>query len=859
MDFLYRMHLVDFDPKDGRQIQANWDWIREAIRLSSASLYSEIEKIDYGSAPPPVKNKIRKYLLRGRYRSTPFGMWAGVGVGTWGVNTLAELPLCYSPIVEDGPISADVPFQEDKSYQAAPGLKVHGQEIHYWTYCPESEGWRISFLDKNPLLEILLAYFEKCHKLDFETFKTFFKTKNKEYLHRIWKMLLESGVVVSEDFVEVSSSRGDLGIDVMLVSKLSVNRAVQEKLEHLVTEIGNLFVPVESDYLGKFKAWFSHSFDDRFVPISLLAHQHEFFKPLFPIKPDSGSNAELMQQLWKQSRTFDLSTCFQDKQTDLDHLQIAFKVLGENEVFVENIVCNRPFAYSGRFSLAPSVKQFLIEKHGKSPSDAVLADIVFFESSKSNYIARHENIFRYTIYPFGPSGKNQCRLGTEDLLLGLRENRMVLYSQRLGTQVIPIVQHPINPEQISHPLSRMQWEIANQDQYRFLPYQDPAFQNSRYVPRLTWKGVILQGTRWILNSRDHKSKNELFEFLQNSGIACPVQAGHLDRELVVDWTDPIELGFLWEELRRLTEITLYECPWIQSSPFQADNGQQLYPQMVYFWRGKKKAETPLGFLNRIVDSDAGWIYARIGIKETYLIPFLAKALPQLIREIKSKFQLHRWYCLFYDSDVKEIRLRIHLADPDSLRHIRCELEDSLRKSGWVDSVQFGDYYPEFEKYSLANQGISCSESLFHLESEAIFLGDDCRNIPPILSWEPGRRLAWITNRYHCLIEMTGIQLEFFRYLRGLLKQIPSKERPRYRVTDLRPSRLDETLGIESFQAIGRSLASATPEELLRIIPNQLHMCCNRAFPLDTYLQERRVMYGIYGLLGKSLYCRSSTL
>ena len=98
MDFLYRMHLVDFDLKDREQIHKNWNWIKQAIRLSSDSLYQEIENKDFDSLTSSTKSKLYKYLLRGRYRSTPFGLWAGVGLGNWGNANKIELPISYREI-----------------------------------------------------------------------------------------------------------------------------------------------------------------------------------------------------------------------------------------------------------------------------------------------------------------------------------------------------------------------------------------------------------------------------------------------------------------------------------------------------------------------------------------------------------------------------------------------------------------------------------------------------------------------------------------------------------------------------------------------------------------------------------------
>ncbi|RIW12176.1 hypothetical protein D0X99_19665 [Algoriphagus lacus] len=863
MDFLYRMHLVDFDPRDTNQILTNWDWIKQALKLSSDSLYQEIENRDFDTLSPFTKAKLYKYLLRGRYRSTPFGLWAGVGLGNWGSANQIELPIAYREIIGNISNDAGKQTQEPSKYRSAPGLKAYADQIQYWSYCRQEEGWRISYLDKNPLVAILLTYFEKSETLDFRIFQTFFKTKKENKILEIWEMLIESGFLIPDNLPEVATSPLEMGLDIKLTSKITINRVIQEKLKNLISEIGHLFVPVESEFLNNFKAWFRYTFDDRFVPLSLLAHQNDFSIHSEPemetMKKDLSHSPEILGELWRNAEEFDLSRCFDKKKTELHHLQIAFKIFGDNELFIENIVCNRPFAYSGRFSLDSEIKNLVSSKIEDISQEAVFADLILFESQKSNHISRHDNVFDFSIFPFG-CGTPKNHLGTDDLHLGFRQERLILISQKLNKQVVPVVQHPLNPNQISHPLSRVIWEIGNQDQYRFLPYQDPTFQSSSYVPRLTWNGIILQEKRWILNSKSHSSQKDLHQFLQKSNIPSSILAGHLDRELVLDWTDPTELGFLWEELQRLKEVTIYECPWKEHSPFQKQDGQQLYPQVIYSWKGKSRTAAAIQFQNRIIGSDPCWTYARIGIKEEGLMPFLFKPFPRIILGLKEKYLLKKWYFLFYNSPKSEIRLRLLPRDQHLNPQLASDLRKGLMECGWIESVQFDPYYPEFEKYDLPDRGIETSESIFHQESELMILGDENRDYTSILTWEERDRRSWITQTYHRLIELSGRQDLFFHYYQGLVKQIPALERRELNKAGIFQSEIvKDCYGAEIFNSEFSKIASGSEEVLLRLIPNHIHMCCNRAFPTETQEHERRVIYGLYKKLGKSLHGRLTNL
>ncbi|SFT46325.1 thiopeptide-type bacteriocin biosynthesis domain-containing protein [Algoriphagus locisalis] len=859
MDFLYRMHLVDFDPMDKDEIQKNWHWIKQAIQLSSRSLFQELEKQEFDSLSQSTQAKIHKYLLRGRYRATPFGLWAGVGLGRWGDCNQVDLPLVYSQIEKEEYLKYKQLPKLTTKYRLAPGLKVYSSQVQFWSYCSKEEGWRISYLDKNPLILILISYFKKSDNLGFSNFQNFFNTSNRQELRTLWEMLLESGLLIREGFPAVESTPANIGWDVRIKSKITLSHGIHEKLETLISELGNLFVPVESEYLRNFKSWFVQAYDDRFVPLSLLAHQQDFFTHGAVTESEEHLyNKDLQAILWDEKEELDLSNCFAKKHTDLHHLQIAFKLIGGRDIYIENIVCNRPFAYSGRFSLDPEIKNWAEDNLEAISASSMKADIILFETSKSNHICRHDNAFQYSIYPFGAGIKND-HLGVDDLLLGIRNKRLVLYSQKLDKEILPVVQHPLNPDQISHTLSRLIWEIGNQDQHRFLPYHHPSFQKASYTPRLTWQGIILQGRKWIINSNDFSGKNALLVYLNESEIPCPLIAGHLDRELLLNWRRALELDFLWEELTRMHEVTIFECPWKDNSPFKTKTDQHLYPQFIYSRKGKASDHPKIDFLNRISSPDERWIYLRIAVKEAGILPLLLKPLPSILKHMKNQSNLQKWYFLIYSSARPEIRLRVLTDEKTEKRKLESELARALMESGWVEKVNSSLYYPEYDKYALLDGDMKVSESIFHLESEVVLLGNYEYQTKPIITWDVETRQTWIIETYFNVIQMCRKTEEFLAFYKGLIKGIPIRERKELNKSVNPSTQSYNSIPIEFFESEFSKIADSSEEILMRIIPNHLHMCCNRSFPFDTAMHERQVIYGLYKRLGRSIYGRLNSL
>src|SRR5690606_29767758 len=118
--------------------------------------------------------------------------------------------------------------------------------------------------------------------------------------------------------------------------------------------------------LREFKRWFRLHYDDRFVPIQQISHIYDFSAGMN--HPNSGEVDENQHSplpgLFDAEEEIDLSQHFESKQADIRHLQFVFKLCGQEEIFIENIVCNREFAYSGRFSLDPAIKNIVSRQLG---------------------------------------------------------------------------------------------------------------------------------------------------------------------------------------------------------------------------------------------------------------------------------------------------------------------------------------------------------------------------------------------------------------------------------------------------------------------------------------------------------------
>src|SRR5690606_7269137 len=135
-------------------------------------------------------HKLLKYLLRGRYRSTPFGYWAGVGLGKWGSS--------YSlPDLETKPITtinsrSTLPEKSTPTRYCLPvGFKKNKSHYIFWSFDKAKEGWLSKFVETNKVVEMIIEWLQNNPFLELDSFISWFESSDNREINAIWEKLIE--------------------------------------------------------------------------------------------------------------------------------------------------------------------------------------------------------------------------------------------------------------------------------------------------------------------------------------------------------------------------------------------------------------------------------------------------------------------------------------------------------------------------------------------------------------------------------------------------------------------------------------------------------------------------------------------
>ncbi|MEB2778447.1 thiopeptide-type bacteriocin biosynthesis protein [Algoriphagus sp. D3-2-R+10] len=716
MDFLFRAPLLTIDPRNNEEVEKHWEQILNAISYSSQGFVQTLRGKELKDLSAHQKQKLLKYLLRGRYRATPFGYWAGVGLGNWG-SAYSLTDLDTEPILPINTHQSAPNKKEFNTYCLPEGFKKNNHHYVFWSYHDEKEGWLANFIVQSKVVDMVYEWLNEHSFLIFGTFSSWFETEDEGRIKAIWEHLIKSGILITCPATQ--DNKTGKTIDLKIKNSITIPKEIKNRLEVIPKEMGALFVPVDTTFLETFKAWFIARFDDRFVRMDRVMKHKDFWPGNYDIQsiPPKPS-LEISGTFWEMGQELDLSRLIDKMEIgNLRQLQAVFRIGKAEEIQLENFACNYPYAFMGRFGKDPSIHEYfrktIIDKPEK---DTLFADLLLKESGKSQQIGSHLNLFDYSIDSTGGQyGKNILQLN--DLWIGVPEGTCVqLYSESQDKKVIPVIQHPLNPSFISHPVSRILWHIAKQDVVRFLPHSHPAFQDSRYTPKLKWGGICLQREKWTIKVEDLKKFGSLSRMKKEWHLPELVTFGNHDRELVLDLNRPSERNIIEKELRSKGKCHISSADWVDQSPTYTRDRTQIYPQIVTGWNFDlpySKLPKEINFQNK---PDGNWIYVRIHLDSSCLDPFMKKGLSSLIKNVEATGAFQRWFFLYYTTKQQEIRVRFQLKDLGSRALLKEGIFKELEESELILSYNFEPYYPEESKFG---SGMEISEAIFSLESELI--------------------------------------------------------------------------------------------------------------------------------------------
>jgi len=381
-------------------------------------------------------------------------------------------------------------------------------------------------------------------------------------------------------------------------------------------------------------------------------------------------------------------------------------------------------------------------------SEAIYAEIVYLPEGRIGNVLCRPVLRAYEIVYLGRSGAPIDRqLPADDLLVGMRDGKFILYSQRLRRRVIPRMSnaHGYSRPGLS-PLYRFLCDLQNQGGMRVPYFSWGALAKLDALPRVRIGRVVLACAQWRISSAESKSISDSDRYAafqkvkkmqRERGLPRWVVLAQGDNVLPVDLDNPLSVDSLLHLLNRSPEAVLVEMyPQHKHQCATGPEGYYEHELVVPLTNSRSIPKehstmpTPLSGYIRHIDSTysvkrterllppgSQWHFVKIYGGSSSLDDLLKGELAPLLSSPSTEDILECWFFVRYSDPETHLRLRFQTKDNTISCDLTRTLEDLLAR-GKLWNIQYDTYRREIERYG-GLEGTLASEEIFCADSEAV--------------------------------------------------------------------------------------------------------------------------------------------
>lgn len=547
----------------------------------------------------------------------------------------------------------------------------------------------------------------------------------------------------------------------------------------------SLFAKEYENELGQFRQAFVNRYEEREVPLAEALDDDLGIG--FPISANGGGNAPLLNGL-ALGKAGEVSGSWRQRENYLLEKLIKIWAAGDEELTltdkdVETLKLKEPLAWPntfsvmcklaaaspgaiavgdfqiamdgvggpsganlfGRFCHADAALQQEVEQHLRAEEaqqpDAVFAEIAHLPEGRIGNILARPVLRDYEIPYLGVSGAPPERqLPLTDLMVSVRDGRVVLRSAQLNCEIVPRLTSAHN------------WSYERASAYKFLcalqaqsrlsgvSWDWEGLNSAPFLPRVKFGRLVLAQARWLAG---HEELKNLAASATTAARFQAVQRWRNERKLpryVVladgDNTLPIDLENVLSvdsfvqivknrngaELREMWPTPDHLCATGSEGAFvhelivpfvrQSENATML--------RLVKNAPAPAICAERSFAPGSEWLYAKIYCGAVTADQVLREAVNPVMHNALSSGAADGWFFIRYSDPDNHLRVRFH-GQPQRLREdVFPALYAALSPwmaDGRVRRMQLDTYEREVERYG-GDVGMMLSEKLFHADSLA---------------------------------------------------------------------------------------------------------------------------------------------
>ncbi len=380
----------------------------------------------------------------------------------------------------------------------------------------------------------------------------------------------------------------------------------------------------------------------------------------------------------------------------------------------------------------------------------IFAEIVHISEGRLGNVITRPSFREYEIPYLAHSNLPESQqIPVNDLMVSIRNNKLILRSKRLNKEVIPRMSNAHNYSASGLPIYHLLCDIQKQGIRPYLNWSWEFLEEAEFLPRVRYKNVILRPAIWNIPAKNLQNLakikgteryNKFKELKEFNQLPRRVILTSGDNGLFLDLSETICIDLLIRASQNIHTIRFTEFLFENDSLIFADendrgyvneiiipfinhnsnlaiteNSQKLVPVQKKEDLFIKKSTIP-----RVFHPFDNWIYYKFytGSKSSDFL--LMGPIFRIINKLKKEKLIQKWFFVRYTDPKYHLRIRFLLSSNADLNRINIEISKALTgvyHDSIIWKVQTETYRREIERYG--PHLIEVSETFFHINSECV--------------------------------------------------------------------------------------------------------------------------------------------
>lgn len=902
-------------------LEEEWEALKLSISQSSAAFYEKIRSVQATELKDldfKVQFTIWKYFNRARFRGTPYGSFAGIATGTL-TDREEEMIFTGSQHLHrfkdwsyqnDSDVTEEELMASERLYFANTSNYGTTRTIRFLTF--QDELFELAEIEYSTFISDLLAF---CSKMvSYNALCDFAKLNEvtEEVLLGILKAMIEMQLIFTDlnpnmigpDYFERTGQDIREGDETYLIAERKVlsgglNKALLTHIPACIDYLSSKVLNSEAEDFMDFKRRFVKRFDAQQIPLmraldpelgigygDLEGNLNSF--PLdvgaqFVKKEDEGSFIldTFARQLLKSliSGKGDPKQVIRLEQEQYkgekpaiqlpNSFSALVRVTGDL-LIIDHLGGCTANALLGRFTMANATVEThcreMAAKESAANPDVIFFDVAYMAERKVDNINRRKGIYDYEL-PILNYSCSSHPIALNDLLVTVRGNEVLLFSEKYGKRLVPRLASAYNYSRSDLSVYRFLCDLQHQgiqtqllfDVERMLPGLD-------FYPRIQYENLILSMAKWRIRQADVKREG-VSALLQKMGVGRYFTAGTGDQTLCFDSQDQEDLIYFKNYSNQYNDFVITDVIVNDNQLFKCVDKKNYFAQVLLtlshdekcyaaHFPTKKTAFTDASEMQKVIVPGKDWLYFELYAHPQKMNFILRQLISRFVSQYGHKFKT--WFFIRYNDPAPHLRLRFQLAERKGADRYVCRLMELLSEEladGIITDVQLKTYHRETERYGW--QQMSCTEAHFSKDSAyAIHMLEENRSddelyancialmkaILPVLGFEERNQLAFIRAVQQSFEKEHQMHTEDFKKVNkswslfSVTYDLFSLDHIRY------------TLPQDLLQSFKETLEATAVEHRADLFCSLFHMHINRLFTS----QQRTHELMIYSFLYKDL-------